>query len=43
MTIDSVVQKSAIAIIVVVAAAMATWIMTPEIGEETAGTLYLRG
>ena len=41
MTIDSVVQKSAIALVVVVAAAMATWIMTPEIDEESAGTLYL--
>jgi uncharacterized YccA/Bax inhibitor family protein len=41
MTIDSVVQKSAIAIVLVVAAAMATWVMTPEITEESAGTLYL--
>ena len=41
MTIDSVVQKSAISLILVVAAAMATWIMTPEVSEESAGTLYL--
>ena len=41
MTIDSVVQKSAISLILVVAAAMATWIMTPAISDESAGTLYL--
>ena len=41
MTIDSVVQSSAISLVVVVATAMATWIMTPAIDEESAGTLYL--
>ena len=41
MTIDSVVQSSAISLVVVVAAAMATWILTPTIDEESAGTLYL--
>jgi uncharacterized YccA/Bax inhibitor family protein len=41
MTIDSVVQSSAISLVVVVAAALATWILTPTIDEESAGTLYL--
>ncbi len=41
MTIDSVVQSSAISLVVVVATAMATWIMTPALDDESAGTLYL--
>ena len=33
MTIDSVVQKTAISLVVVVVAAAATWFMTPEISQ----------
>jgi len=41
MTIDSVVQKTAISLVVVFAAAFATWMMTPAIEDvEAAGTLY---
>ncbi|WP_372735766.1 Bax inhibitor-1/YccA family protein [Nocardioides sp.] len=41
MTIDSVVQKTAIALGVVMLTAAATWIMTPDIANlEAAGTLY---
>ncbi|QBX54599.1 Bax inhibitor-1/YccA family protein [Nocardioides seonyuensis] len=41
MTIDSVVQKSAMSLFVVIAAAAATWIMTPDMGEGNASGLYL--
>jgi uncharacterized YccA/Bax inhibitor family protein len=40
MSIDSVVQKTGISLGLVVVAALATWILTPEITSETAGTLY---
>jgi uncharacterized YccA/Bax inhibitor family protein len=33
MTIDSVVQKTALALLVVIAAAFATWVLTPDLGE----------
>nr|CAA9315128.1 MAG: hypothetical protein AVDCRST_MAG46-438 [uncultured Nocardioidaceae bacterium] len=37
MTIDSVVQKTGITLIVLVASALATWVLTPDITTETAG------
>ncbi len=40
MTIDSVVQKTGMSIGVVIVAAMATWIMTGEITEQNASSLY---
>jgi uncharacterized YccA/Bax inhibitor family protein len=39
MTIDSVVQKTAFTLVVLVASAAATWILTPAVSEETAGAL----
>ena len=39
MTIDSVVQKTAITLIVVIASAMATWVLTEDVTAETAGAL----
>jgi uncharacterized YccA/Bax inhibitor family protein len=41
MTIDSVVQKTALTLGVVVLFAAATWILTPEISESSMGSLYL--
>ena len=42
MTIDSVVQKTGITMLVVVAVAAVTWVMTPEVDSSAAaGTLYL--
>jgi uncharacterized YccA/Bax inhibitor family protein len=42
MTIDSVVQKTGITMLVVVVVAAATWFMTPDVDSESAaGTLYL--
>jgi uncharacterized YccA/Bax inhibitor family protein len=42
MTIDSVVQKTGITMMVVVIVAAATWVMTPAVDDEAAvGTLYL--
>ena len=42
MTIDSVVQKTGITMVVVVLVAAATWVMTPSVNDEAAaGTLYL--
>ncbi|GAA2129404.1 Bax inhibitor-1/YccA family protein [Nocardioides bigeumensis] len=40
MTIDSVVQKSAISIALVFVFAALTWYLTPEVTSETAGSLY---
>jgi uncharacterized YccA/Bax inhibitor family protein len=40
MTIDSVVQKTAITLGVVIVAALATWIVTPDVSDTTAGGLY---
>ena len=39
MTIDSVVQKTAITIGVVILTAMATWILTPDITSDNAETV----
>ncbi len=41
MTIDSVVQKTAITLGVVIVAAMATWILTPTVTEDTAANVDL--
>jgi uncharacterized YccA/Bax inhibitor family protein len=41
MTVDSVVQKTAISLFVVVVAAAATWMMTPDLDEANIGGLYL--
>ncbi len=41
MTMDSVVQKSAMTLGVVVVAAMATWILTPDVDALNVGPLYL--
>src|SRR5436305_9067961 len=41
MTIDSVVQKTGLTLLVVVVAAAATWVLTPALTSETAmGSLY---
>jgi uncharacterized YccA/Bax inhibitor family protein len=40
MTIDSVVQKTAITLGLTVLAAAATWVLTPDISEESVGSLY---
>jgi len=40
MSIDSVVQKTGISLGLVIVAALATWILTPEVSSSTAGTLY---
>jgi uncharacterized YccA/Bax inhibitor family protein len=40
MSIDSVVQKTGISLGLVIVAALATWITTPEVSSSTAGTLY---
>lgn len=39
MTIDSVVQKTGLTLVVLVASALATWILSPDISSETAGSL----
>lgn len=39
MSIDSVVQKTGLTLIVLVASALGTWILTPDISAETAGSL----
>lgn len=41
MTIDSVVQKSALSFGAVIVAAFATWLLTPAVTAEAAGSLYL--
>lgn len=41
MTVDTVVQKSAMTLGVVLITAFATWILTPDVNEAGAGTLYL--
>src|SRR5215213_596497 len=41
MTIDSVVQKTGLTLLVVVLAAAATWVLTPDPRVEAAGSLYL--
>src|SRR4029453_1475730 len=43
MTIDSVVQKTGISLAVVIIAALATWLMTPEVTSETVARGELAG
>jgi uncharacterized YccA/Bax inhibitor family protein len=41
MTIDSVVQKTGATLGLTILAAAATWVLTPEVGSQSAGSLYL--